>query len=122
MTDPIHPFVALIRSLARRKTDATEAATPTTAADTSTASHASVSAERPTASLRTRLRSRLAKVGPDPERARRTFVETILLWQLGDEVSHDPDFGDLVGKIAEQLHRDEQLGARLANLLAALAA
>jgi hypothetical protein len=77
----------------------------------------------PARDLRTKLKSRLVEVGiADPDRARRTFVETVLLHQLGDEMARDPAFADLVVKVADQLHADRELRSRLTDLIATIAA
>lgn len=120
MVDPLRPFVTLIRSLSRHKA---ERADGTAAVDSDNAARGARKTDRPASDLRTRLRSRLGEVGVvDPDRARRTFVETVLLWQLGDELARDPAFGELVAKVADQLQADGTLRARLSELIAALAA
>lgn len=123
MVDPLGPFVTLIRSLSRRKASATESANGADALDTDPAPRGAARTTGPSIDLRTRLRSRLLEAGTvDPDRARRTFVETVLLWQLGDELARDPAFGDLVVKVADQLRSDRQLRTRLSELIDKLAA
>lgn len=123
MVDPLRPFVTLIGSLSRRKTDAAGNATAPAAVDAETAAGGAPKTLRSPSDLRARLRSRLGEVGMvDPERARRTFVETVLLWQLGDELARDPAFTDLVLKVAEQLQADRELRSRLSELIETLAA
>ena len=53
---------------------------------------------------------------------RQTFVETVLLSQLGDELARDPEFADVVAKVSDQLQSDSQTRAQLANLIASLRA
>jgi len=123
MVDPLGPYIALIRSLARRKPEAAERTTGATPAEADALARNAVQTPIPARDLRTRLKSRLVEVGVvDPDRARRTFVETVLLHQLGDELARDPAFADLVGKVTDQLHADRELRSRLAELIAAIAA
>ena len=123
MVDPLGPFVTLIRSLSRRKAENADGATGSTAVDGHTGARGAQKAARPPTDLRARLRSRLGEVGlVDPDRARRTFVETVLLWQLGDELARDPGFNDLVLKVADELQANRELRSRLSELIAALAA
>jgi hypothetical protein len=123
MVDPLGPFVTLIGTLSRRKPEAAESASGASAVDSDNASHGAARASRPATDLKSKLRSRLGEVGAvDPDRARRTFVETVLLWQLGDELARDPAFGDLVVKVADQLQSDRELRSRLSDLIAVLAA
>ena len=123
MVDPLGPFVTLIRSLSRRKASATESASGLDALDTNPASRGPARTTGPSIDLRSRLRSRLVEIGTvDPDRARRTFVETVLLWQLGDELARDPAFGDLVVKVVDQLRSDREVRRRLSELIDKLAA
>jgi hypothetical protein len=123
MVDPLRPWVTLIRSLSRGKAEGAGKATGPALVDANTSAHGAQKAARPVTDLRTRLRSRLGEVGiVDPDRARRTFVETVLLWHLGDELARDPAFGDLIVKVAGQLEADRDLRGRLSELIAALAA
>lgn len=123
MVDPLGPFVALIRSISRRKASPTESASSAAEVDTDATPHDAARTTRPSIDLRTKLKSRLVEVGlVDPDRARRTFVETVLLWQLGEELARDPAFGDLVAKVADQLRSDRELRTRLSELIDTLAA
>lgn len=122
MVDPLGPFVTLIRSLSRRKASATGSASSAASVDTNAAPHGAARTTGSSTDLRTKLRSRLVEVGiEDPDRARQTFVETVLLSQLGDELARDPAFGDLVAQVADQLRSDRELRTRLSELIERLA-
>jgi hypothetical protein len=120
MVDSIRPFVALIRTLSRKKVEAPDGvAEPDIAGDTS-ANHAAAEANR-NSELESRLRARLAAVdASNPEQARQTFVETVLLSQLGEDLARDPAFADVVARVSDQLLCDAQTRAQLANLIATL--
>ena len=119
MVDSIRPFVALIRTLSRKKVAATEGvAEPNVVGDTP--ANDAADTDRGVL-LETRLRVRLAAVdAANPEKARQAFVETVLLSQLGDELARDPAFADVVATVSNQLHSDAPTRARLADLIASL--
>lgn len=48
---------------------------------------------------------------------RETFVETVLLWELGEHLAQDPSFGEMVERISQQLALDSTLSGRLHELL-----
>ena len=120
MVDSIRPFVTLIRTLSRKKVEAQDGiAEPTAAGEDATSGPAS-GPER-NSQLENRLRVRLASVDPaDPDKARQTFVETVLLSQLGDGLARDPAFADVVARVSDQLESDAQTRAQLTQLIASL--
>ena len=78
-------------------------------------------AERTLDSLRTTLSSRLRAVeGNERERKRgraRIFVESVLVWEFGEDLLGDPEFDAIVGRVEENLLADDQLADRLGDLL-----
>jgi hypothetical protein len=77
----------------------------------------------PARSLQSHLKSRIAACsGASRERLREAFVETVLLWELGEQLAPDPGFGEMVTHVSEQLAADPAIGARLDQLLARLSA
>jgi hypothetical protein len=122
MVDSIRPFVALIRTLSRKKVEAPGGVAEPTAVGDGATSDAATGPDR-SSQLETRLRVRLAAAdAADPDKARQTFVETVLLSQLGESLARDPAFPDLVAKVSEQLQSDVQTRAQLAKLIASLRA
>jgi len=72
--------------------------------------------------LRSRLRSRIVNVGTaDPRRARETFVEAVLGWELGEDLARDPAFGEMVRRLSEHIEGEPRLNSRLQELLQDLA-
>src|SRR5262245_49417943 len=99
MVDSIRPFVTLIRTLSRKKVEATDGVAEPNVTGGTSANDAADDADR-SEPLEARLRVRLAALdGANPEKARQAFVETVLLSQLGDELARDPAFGDVVAKV-----------------------
>jgi hypothetical protein len=120
MTDPLRPFTQVIRSLLRSRTRGSVA----DSAGTSSAPSASVSTEaRPRASrggetLESRLKSRLAAIDRrNSKQMRDAFVETVLVWELGDQLAPDPGLADVVARVSEQLAADPAVIERLQELL-----
>jgi hypothetical protein len=78
-------------------------------------------AERTLDSLRTTVSSRLRAVEGnerDRKRARaRIFVESVLVWEFGEDLLGDPEFDAIVGRVEENLLADDQLADRLGDLL-----
>jgi hypothetical protein len=123
--DPLRPFAGLIRTLWKSTTASTArkdalASAATTSAEESPSETAAAALEETT--LRTRIRTRLTRVGlNDPQLAREVFVETVLTTELGENLSQDPAFTDLVKRLAEHIAADTHLGDQLHSLLRSLA-
>ncbi|HEY4211216.1 MAG TPA: hypothetical protein VGM84_07030 [Steroidobacteraceae bacterium] len=118
MTDPLRPFADAIRTLWRTRA---QNAQKTQDKGTSGAASAGISQPQPgrtRESLRARLKARISVLDPSaPSKLRETFVETVLLWELGEQLAPDPGFADLVARVSEQLVSDPQTGERLHRLL-----
>jgi len=114
MTDPLRPFVQIIRaSLASKSTRP--------ASDRATGTSPSSSPEArttPNGSLQSRLAARLSAIDRNnTSRMRKTFVETVLLSELGENLAQDPAFAELVNRVSEQLGAHPTIGPRLQALL-----
>ena len=121
--DPLRPFAGLIRTLWKSNASSTTQAEATTAtpANVAEAQKDAAGALEET-SLRSRLRTRLARVGlKDPRLAREIFVETVLTAELGEGLVRDPAFSDMVKRVSDHIGADARLGARLQSLLQSLA-
>jgi len=57
----------------------------------------------------------------DARQIREKFVETVLLWELGDHLAHDPAFGEVVTHVSQQLAADPVVSRKLDGLLVQLA-
>ena len=119
--DPLRPFANLIRSLwtgtTRSPARSADGARPTQ----SGAQHAQ--AITASASVTSRLQSRLATLREwNSARARELFVEHVLLMEFGGDLARDPTFAELVRRVSTQLEAEPTFGARLDQLLQALAA
>jgi hypothetical protein len=117
MTDPLRPFAQAIRSLWR-----TRAGEKSRSAGASSSAPGAAEPQAPKArvneTFQARLQARIAGLDSrDPKRLREAFVETVLLWEVGDQLAPDPALGDLVARVAEQLATDSAVSERLHQLL-----
>ncbi len=72
----------------------------------------------PVPSLETRLRERLGAMGKKTTRQlTETFVETVLLSELGDSMASDPGFASLATRVTTDLLANEQIAGELTQLL-----
>jgi hypothetical protein len=109
MLDPLRSLAELVRTLTRPRTDARGAG--------SSPSQARAQAANPDELLRERLRIQLQAAGKgDPRRAREAFVATVLAAELGDAISLDSGFAEIVSKVARQLGEDADTDRNLTRL------
>lgn len=72
--------------------------------------------------LQSRLVARIRSIDAgNASRMRETFVETVLLWELGEQLAKDPAFGEMVTRVSQQLELDSAVSGRLHLLLSRLA-
>src|SRR5262245_57138725 len=67
--------------------------------------------------IRERLRALPSEDSERDSRASRIFVESVLLWELGDAMLEDSEFSGLVQHVKEQIDSDSQLSRQLRSLL-----
>jgi hypothetical protein len=117
--DPLSTFTTIIRNLSRPRAERAGpqgSSAPTRAVSTGVDPVARTGSE-----LRERLRSRLAALGPTTREHRcEVFVETVLTSELSDATGADPQFSELVTRVARELAADSRISARLDQLLSEL--
>jgi len=122
--DPLKPFAGLIRTLWKSTTPSTTQKDALASASTTRVEEAQseTAAALEETTLRAQIRARLKRIGlNDPRLAREMFVETVLTSELGENLSRDPVFTDMVKRLAEHIAADDRLGDRLHSLLRSLA-
>lgn len=55
-------------------------------------------------------------------RARRSFLESVLAWEMGDSILRDPKFSGFLQNLEDAIGRDERSSERLDELLSMMAA
>jgi hypothetical protein len=125
MTDPLRPFTQAIRSLWPARTGATANAgsAPSSSAEArNTADAPRAGSSQVADTLKSRLRARIGGLdGSDLNKMRDRFVETVLLWEFGEEIAPDPQFAEVVARVSEQLAAHPTVGKRLHELLLQIA-
>ena len=118
MLDPLRSLAELVRTLTRSRTQARGGAGTTSAAGKDkTPLDRNSTPSSPDEVLRERLRIQIRAVGKgDPRRAREAFVATVLAAELGDTISLDSGFSEIVSKVARQLGDDAATNRDLAQL------
>ena len=122
MTDPLRPFTQAIRSLwktrARGVASAADSSHAASGASSSRSGAGSKQTGRAGETLRTRLHSRISALDTgDRQKMRDTFIETVLLWELGEHLAPDPGLSEVVARVSEQLATNPALVDRLHELL-----
>lgn len=121
--DPLRPFTNLIRSLWVSKSDQARRTGAGTAGESAGIAPASIAGVAPARAVTSRLQLRLSALTEwNSNRARELFVESILLNELGEDLSGDPGFTDLVGKVSAYLASEPRISARLDQVLRELLA
>jgi transposase len=118
--DPLRPFALLIRQLTRPRANVAHATdgAASTPERTTQAPQAPLSDET---QLMERLRRRLRDAGEaTAARRREYFVEAVLLQDFAARAALDGELSQLVARVARDLGEDEQLAARLDQLLVKL--
>jgi hypothetical protein len=118
VTDPLRPFAQIIRSLWRGRAPAAQSSS-----STSQTGSPPEPAPRVDESLQSRLSAQIAGIDTaNAARLRQAFVETVLLWELGEQLARDPEFAQMVSRVSEQLGSDAAVAQNLHGLLVKLAA
>jgi hypothetical protein len=127
MTDPLRPFTQTIRSLWRFRTRGARDVTSSPGTSAASAMAASTDARPPASrageTLQSRLKSRLAAIDRhDVKQMREAFVETVLRWEIGDQLAMNAGLAEVVARVSEQLTTDPAVVERLQELLLEISA
>lgn len=119
--DPLRPFLSLVRSLWTSTTSAKSIRERQSTLPPPTSGHVAEIATVRT--VEQRLQADLSVLGDawNAQRAREVFVGGVLLHELGEHLSADPAFSDLIQRVSTQLGSDPRLSERLDELLRQLA-
>jgi len=121
--DPIHGLNQILEILRRQlsaRSSRTPQAGPSAAPGTTKRSPSRISTEE----MRRRLSERIAALDPADQKAKKgaqVFVESILAWQFGEELLHDPEFPDMSREIQNAMTSDPAVWRRFQALLGELA-
>lgn len=122
MTDPLRPFADMIRSLWLAKAQG-KSQSQSHGNAKEVQQRALAPQPKPARSFRAQLKARVsASSAGGAARMREVFVETVLLWELGEQLAPDPAFGEMVTTVSDQLASDPVVGERLNRALQQLTA
>jgi len=118
VTDPLRPFAQIIRTLWRSRAQAGKSAGASASASRESRRLPREDDQQAEGSLRAHLTARIGGVSSqDARQIREKFVETVLLWELGDHLARDPAFGEVVSHVSQQLASDPVISRKLHGLL-----
>lgn len=120
-TDPIDSLSGIMRALRRRMAESSEKRpaagsdkTATSTTRTTTTTGGDIGA------LRRRIEARLGGL-PASERgsaqAQRIFVETVLVWEFGDQIVQDPAFSQLLARVQDALAAEPDARRRFFEMI-----
>jgi hypothetical protein len=73
--------------------------------------------------LRVQIARRLEALSPEDRRSRRgqqVFLESVLVWEFGDQITTDPAFGSLTARIQQAIEQEPVMSAQFGDLLESL--
>jgi len=118
--DPVNRLDQVLQVIGRQMSE--RASRLDTGAKTSTSARTARAARRPSlAALKSKVQERLRALDPDDARrsdkARRLFLESVLVWQFGDDLLLDRGFEEIVAGVQEELQAHPEIDARFGQLL-----
>jgi hypothetical protein len=121
--DPLRPLADVIRALWQARTvRARDSQNTQSAASPAPPTNRRAHPARSENTLRASLKARISQIDTqNPRKVREAFVETVLLWELGERLGQDAGFGEMVTCIADQLASNPAVSQRLEQLLARMA-
>lgn len=73
--------------------------------------------------LRVQIARRLEALSPEDRRSKRgqqVFLESVLVWEFGDEITTDPAFSSLTAQIQKAIEQEPAMSAQFGDMLESL--
>ena len=73
--------------------------------------------------LKVQIGKRLAGLSPEERRSKRgqqVFLESVLVWEFGDEITSDPAFAQLTAEIQQAIEKETDVSDRFGAMLESL--
>jgi len=73
--------------------------------------------------LKTQIAKRLTGLSPEERRSKRgqqVFLESVLVWEFGDEITSDPAFAQLTAEIQQAIEKESAVSDRFGDMLESL--
>ena len=122
-TDPVQGLNALVEALRRRMAGRREKVAGSKTAPASTPSPATPQRKADIQDLKTQIGKRLAGLSPEERRSKRgqqVFLESVLVWEFGDEITSDPAFAQLTSEIQQAIEKETDVSDRFGAMLESL--
>lgn len=122
-TDPVQGLNALVEALRRRMAGRREKVSSSKTSAASTPSPATPQRKADIQDLKVQIGKRLAGLSPEERRSKRgqqVFLESVLVWEFGDEITSDPAFAQLTAEIQQAIEKETDVRDRFGAMLESL--
>lgn len=122
-TDPVQGLNALVEALRRRMAGRREKVSSSKTSAASTPSPATPQRKADIQDLKVQIGKRLAGLSPEERRSKRgqqVFLESVLVWEFGDEITSDPAFAQLTAEIQQAIEKETDVSDRFGAMLESL--
>ena len=122
-TDPVQGLNALVEAMRRRMANRREKVASSATSTASTPSPATPQRKADIQDLKTQIAKRLAGLSPEERRSKRgqqVFLESVLVWEFGDEITADPAFAQLTAEIQQAIENESSVSDRFGAMLESL--
>ncbi len=122
--DPISGLSEIMRLLQRQlaeKKQQSEGLEPTDGQASTPAKRATTAAKASPEEIQRRIGERIRMLDPEERqgpRAAQVFVESVLVWEFGEELLDDPDFAELTRQVRAAMTDDPMLWRKVQGVLA----
>ena len=122
-TDPVRGFNAIVQALRQRMAGRQEkVGTPASGAPPAQ-TPPRPAAKQDIEELRGQIARRLERLSPEERRSKRgqqIFLESVLVWEFGDQITTDPAFSGLTARIQQAMEQEPAMSAQFGDLLESL--
>jgi hypothetical protein len=124
-TDPIQGFNAIVQTLRQRMASKQEKASASKLSNNKshTKQQKTTHAKADVGELKAQIAKRLSAITPEQRRSKqgqRIFLESVLVWEFGDDITSDPAFAELAADIQKMIENEPGVKDRFAEMLESL--
>jgi hypothetical protein len=124
-TDPVQGFNAIVQALRQRIASKQEkvSASKLSSNKSQTSQQKTTHAKAEIGELKAQIAKRLSAITPEQRRSKqgqRIFLESVLVWEFGDDITSDPAFAELAADIQNTIENEPGIKDRFAEMLEAL--
>jgi hypothetical protein len=124
-TDPVQGLNSIVQALRQRMAGKKEnvAASRVSSNKPENTPRTKTSARADIGELRVQIAKRLKALSPEQRRSKqgqRIFLESVLVWEFGDDITTDPAFAELAAEIQTTIENEPSVENQFAAMLEAL--